>query len=76
MSADITDVMHVLGGILTSAASFKSPLLSTFMFASFIAYELSEYYRLNDQVYKDILEYMVGLYAGYLIFNYYNPRVK
>ena len=63
---DLTDVAHVIGGVLTAVASYVNPTLAIMLFASFIIYELDEGWRLSDAAYKDILEYMIGLYAGFI----------
>jgi hypothetical protein len=60
-------VTHFLGGVITGVVSRVNPILAVLMFITFIIYELDEDWHLNDDAYKDILEYMVGLYGSALV---------
>jgi len=59
----VAKLVHILYGILTALApTHLAPILA----AVFIIYELDEDWHLNDQAYRDLLEYMVGLSIGAL----------
>ena len=66
MKVGLTDVTHVLAGVLTSIASFLNPTLAILTFVGFIIYELDESWHLSDQAFQDILEYLIGLYGGFI----------
>jgi hypothetical protein len=68
-------VAHFFGGIVTGVVSRVNPILAILMFITFIIYELDEDWHLNDNAYKDIFEYMVGLYGSALVDWYFMGTV-
>jgi len=57
-------VLHFLAGLITGITSMFNPALSDIIFVGFIVYEAIEAVYKKDKAWKDIMEYMVGLYAS------------
>jgi len=55
---------HFLAGLITGVASTFNPVLSVITFMGFIIYEVIEAVDEKDKAWRDIMEYMVGLYAS------------
>ncbi len=68
-------VAHFVGGVITGMVSRANPILAVLMFTVLIIYELDEDWHLNDNAYKDIFEYMVGLYGSALVYLYFRGVV-
>jgi hypothetical protein len=58
-------IVHTVAGVLTGFTSFFNPVLAVLMFIGFIIYELDESWRLSDEAYRDILDYLIGLYTSF-----------
>ena len=63
----ITKLAHVAFGMITSLISIISPVLSAINSIVFIIYELDEEWHLEDESYRDILEFAIGLALGEVI---------
>jgi len=63
----ITKLAHIVFGMITSLISLISPTLSLINSIVFIIYELNEEWHLEDESYKDILEFAIGLTLGEVI---------
>jgi hypothetical protein len=63
--------VHFTAGVLTAFASIISPVLAAIMAVIFIVYELDEDWKLNDNAYKDILQYACGLYFAAVIIMFF-----
>jgi len=61
---NIGDIAHVFAGLIASLATFINPVAGVLATALFIIYELDEEWHLEDDSYKDILEFAVGYYVG------------
>ena len=59
---------HYVAGLVTVAGALVSWVLVLVSFGGFIIYELNEDYHLTDQAFRDILEYLIGLNVGIVIF--------
>jgi len=59
-----TDLAHILYGILTVFAPIH---IAPIMAALFVIYELDEEWHLNDEAYRDISEYMLGIAIGVIL---------
>jgi p-aminobenzoyl-glutamate transporter AbgT len=68
----ITKLAHATFGILTSLISIISPILPFINLIIFTVYELDEEWHLEDESYKDILEFAVGLAIGEIILLIYH----
>jgi len=55
---------HFLAGLITGITSTFNPVLSAITFMGFIIYEVIEAVDEKDKAWKDIMEYMIGLYAS------------
>jgi len=55
---------HFLAGLITGITSTFNPVLSVITFIGFIVYEVIEAVDEKDKAWRDIMEYMVGLYAS------------
>ena len=64
---NITDVIHIIAGLVTALITMVNSVLATFMFVGFIIYELDEDWHLSDEAFQDIKEYLIGLYMGAII---------
>jgi len=65
----LTSLVHFLGGVLTALVTTKFTVLGLVMLILFIIYELDERWHLSDESYRDILEYMIGVYVvAFVIF--------
>jgi hypothetical protein len=58
---------HILGGVLTAAMSIYTPLLSLLLFSGFTIYEWGEQEKINDDMYRDYVEFLLGMFAGAII---------
>jgi len=63
----ITKLAHIVFGVMTSLISIISPILPFINSIIFIIYELNEEWHLEDESYKDILEFALGLALGEVI---------
>jgi len=59
-----TDIGHILYGVLIVFAPIH---ISILMAALFVIYELDEEWHLNDEAYRDIMFYMIGIAIGVII---------
>jgi len=66
LSEIVTDIIHVLYGVITSTVSFFNPTLSIFFFTIYITYQYTEYIGDRDlrSLLGDLVEYTVGLVIG------------
>jgi len=60
----LTSLAHFLGGALTALTTVKFPVLGSIMVVLFIIYEVNEDWHLSNKAFKDILEFMVGVYVS------------
>lgn len=60
---------HAIGGLLAALllGLLKKPKLAIVLIAMFILYEVIEYLQIRDTLWRDIGDYVVGLYAGALL---------
>ena len=63
----LTSLAHFLGGALTALTTVKFPVLGSIMVVLFIIYEVNEDWHLSNKAFKDILEFMLGLYVTALM---------
>lgn len=67
----LSDLIHVIAGLFTSFLVNINPLLSIFIFTSFMIYEIIQDIHVHDvSIINDILEYTIGLGIGSLIHMY------
>lgn len=66
-SVKLTSLAHVFGGLLTALVSIHNPVLAVLMALTFIIYELDEDWHISDEAFKDIKEFIYGLFIGALI---------
>ena len=67
----LTDLSHVLLGVLIIVLTKVNPLASILLFISFIIYELDEDWHINDNAYGDILELMLGMVISSIVYLLY-----
>jgi hypothetical protein len=67
----LTDLGHMLLGVLIIVLTKVNPLASILLFTSFIIYELNEDWHISDQAYQDILELMVGMVISSIVYLLY-----
>jgi len=60
----LTSIAHVLYGILTA---FAPTHLATLMAALYVIYELDQEWRISDEAYEELAEYMLGISIGLVI---------
>jgi len=58
---------HFLAGLITGITSTFNPVLSAITFIGFIVYEVIEAVDEKDKAWRDIMEYMVGLYVSTIL---------
>jgi len=59
-----TDIGHILYGVLTVFAPIH---IAPIMAVLFVIYELDEEWHIEDQSYRDIMFYMIGIAIGVII---------
>lgn len=60
----LTDIAHVLGGILAALLTPQYPVLSTLIVVVFLLYQFDESWHINDEAFADIKEFLYGLVIG------------
>jgi len=55
---------HFLAGLITGITSTFNLVLSAITFIGFIVYEVIEAVDEKDKAWRDIMEYMIGLYVS------------
>jgi len=65
----LTKIGHALFGFTSTIAVVVNPILPPTSAALFVLYELDEEWRLSDEAYEEIREYLYGVSAalGYLL---------
>jgi len=63
----LTDIFHVLVGLLAGALNLFDPLISLQLVLLFVSYQLLEQLRKRDRGWRDVLEFSVGWFAGVII---------
>ncbi len=58
----IYSVGHILGGILTTATTVFNPVISLLLFTGFTIYEWVEQEKINDDMYRDYVEFLLGMF--------------
>jgi len=58
---------HFLAGLITGITSTFNPILSAITFMGFVVYEVIEAVDEKDKAWRDIMEYMVGLYVSAIL---------
>jgi len=61
---DLPPYGHFVGGFFATFLASKYPEGTRYLFAGFFAYELVQFYCLHDKAWKDIGEFVIGLFAG------------
>lgn len=68
MSFDgMNSLAHYVIGVTTVVALLLHPVMPVVMFATFIIYEVGQYYYEEDQPCKEIREYAVGLHIALIV---------
>ena len=60
----ISSAGHYLGGFLACLLGKDVPVISILLTLLFIIYELDEDWWLNDKAFRDIREYLIGMFIG------------
>ncbi|RLG75331.1 MAG: hypothetical protein DRO14_04685 [Thermoprotei archaeon] len=60
----LSDVIHVVAGIVAGLLNIVNPLVSLQLVLLFISYEFLEQLRVGDKGWLDILEFTLGWLAG------------
>jgi len=63
----LTGLAHYIFGFFTAVVSRTSIVFSILNSVLFVVYELDEDWKLNDQAFKDLKEFLVGLAIGELL---------
>ncbi len=58
---------HYGGGVLVAYFSFVAPVLAVLITTLFALYEMDEQWRITDEAFKDIREFLIGLFVGALL---------
>ena len=61
---DITDIAHIVFGVVTAIVSKINIVFSIINTFLFIVYELDEEWKISDNAYEDIREFAIGLALG------------
>lgn len=73
MKIHYTDIAHIIGGflvVLISEFNITAAILITIVF---LLYQFDEDKWIEDQAWKDIKEFMIGMFiaVGFLVLNWY-----
>jgi len=63
----IYSVGHILGGIVTICSGIISPYISLLLFSGFTIYEWVEQEKINDEMYRDYVEFLLGMFLCSLL---------
>jgi len=63
----LTKIAHITFGFISTLASLINPALTVTSAALFVIYELDEEFKLNDEAYQEIREYLYGASAALTI---------
>ncbi|MEM2352549.1 MAG: hypothetical protein QXT26_09095 [Thermoproteota archaeon] len=63
----IATLAHVVFGLISALSVMIHPILPILTSLLFIIYELDEEWRLDDEAYDELKEYMVGVTIGITI---------
>ena len=63
----LTKVAHITFGFISTIAVLINPILPPLAAALFVIYELDEEFRLSDEAYQEIREYLYGASAALTI---------
>lgn len=55
---------HILGGMITATLAYMSPITSILLFTGFTIYEWVEQEKINDAMYRDYVEFLLGMYGA------------
>lgn len=53
---------HILGGMITATLAYMSPITSILLFTGFTIYEWVEQEKINDAMYRDYVEFLLGMF--------------
>ncbi len=53
---------HILGGMITATLAYMSPITSILLFTGFTIYEWVEQEKINDDMYRDYVEFLLGMF--------------
>ena len=67
MALKLTSLAHYLGGFLSGLCCLFNPVLSVLATVVFIIYELDEDWHISDEAFRDIKEYLLGLFTAMII---------
>jgi len=67
LGVKLTSLAHLLGGLLAGLASMFNPALSVLATVVFLIYELDEDWHISDEAFRDIKEYLIGLFISLII---------
>lgn len=56
-------VGHLAGGMITAFFATCTPPLALLLFSGFTIYEWVEQEKINDDMYRDYVEYLLGMFA-------------
>lgn len=54
---------HIFGGMITAVFAIYAPLLSLLLFSGFTIYEWVEQEKINDDMYRDYVEFLLGMFV-------------
>lgn len=67
----IGGIVHLLAGILTIFSYQICFIIPVILYLGFRDYELNEEGHIKDMAFKDIQEYLIGLFLGVIIILYF-----
>lgn len=67
----LTDLSHMLLGVLIVVLTKVNPLASILLFISFVIYELDEDWHISDSAYRDIFELMASMVICSIVYLLY-----
>ena len=63
----LTFLSHFFAGVITILSTLVNPTISVILFLTFIVYEVTEDWRLNDKSFRDIREFGYGAFLTAVI---------
>ena len=64
LGVKLTSLAHYYGGFLSGLCCLFNPVLSVLATGVFLIYELDEDWHISDEAFRDIREYLLGLFAA------------
>lgn len=67
----VMNPIHIFAGITTAFATWYNVGLGSLLFIAYLAYEVADKIEKRDTLAKDILDFSVGLFAGFFVLMFF-----